>query len=105
VERRSGEPLDTRDQPTIETLESAVGDPLELFQTALSSNDQTVDVHVHAAAAERLKVGDPASPQSSSSRRVAAAQVLETNADLEDALVEVADRIWPSTVRAALRGA
>jgi hypothetical protein len=82
-----------RDQGIIEALEPAVTHAVELIEAALGRCDQTVDVHVHAAATEGLEVGDPATPQSSGTGRVAAPQVLEAHADLEDPLVEVADGV------------
>jgi hypothetical protein len=82
-----------RDQGIIEALEPAVTHAVELIEAALGRTDQTVDVHVHAAAAERLEVGDAAPPQSSGARGVAAPQVLEADADLQDPLVEVADGV------------
>src|SRR4051794_20558168 len=88
--RRSPQPLDARDQRAVEAFDS---DALELRDAALGGSDQAVDVDVHAAPAEGLEVGDPALPQRPRTRRVAAAQVLEADPDLEDPLVEVAHRV------------
>src|SRR2546423_3626628 len=89
-ELQSLQPLDARDQRTVESLDS---NALELVDAALGGGDQAVDVDVHAASAEGFEVGDPALPQRSRAGGVAAAQVLEADPDLEDALVEVAHRV------------
>jgi hypothetical protein len=60
---------------------------------ALGVGDEAIDVGPHASAFERLEVGDPASQQLRRAARVAAAQVLDADADLQDALVEVANRV------------
>ena len=72
---------------------SGEADALELGEAALGVGDEAIDVDLHAATPERLEVGDPPSPQPPGAAGVAATQVLEADADLQDALVEVADRV------------
>jgi hypothetical protein len=88
---RLRKPLEARDERAVEALEPA--DALELGEAALGVGDEAIDVDLHAATPERLEVGDPPSPQPPGAAGVAATQVLEADADLQDALVEVADRV------------
>jgi hypothetical protein len=66
---------------------------LELRQAALGVRDQAVHIDAHAAAAERFEVADPPPPEPPRPVRVPASQGLEAHADLQDPLVEVADRV------------
>jgi hypothetical protein len=88
---RLRKPLEARDERAVEALEPA--DALELGEAALGVGHEAIDVDLHAATPERLEVGDPPSPQPPGAAGVAATQVLEADADLQDALVEVADRV------------
>src|SRR5919109_2207697 len=86
-------PLDPGDQRAVEALEPSGADAVELREAALGVRDQAVHVDAHAPAAERLEVSDPPPPEPPRPVRVPASQVLEAHADLQDPLVEVADRV------------
>jgi hypothetical protein len=86
-------PLQPGDQRAVEALEPSGADALELREAALGVGDQAVHIDAHAAAAERLEVADPPPPEPPRPVRVPASQVLEAHADLQDPLVEVADRV------------
>lgn len=90
---RLRKPLEAQDERAVKAVEPADADALELGEAALGVGDEAIDVDLHAAKLERLEVGDPPSPQPPGAAGVAAAQVLEADTDLQDALVEVADRV------------
>ena len=87
------DPPHARDQALVEFAGAGDADAVQFLDAAPRVGDQRLDVDVHAGGPERFEQGGAARPEPAGAVAVAAREVIEADADLEDALEEVTDGV------------